>query len=65
MHESYQKIRLSLNILWEPGSQVPREFAALVDGASNVGIQLLLWLGGWVVGELKSNANLNLTCSCS
>ena len=29
MHESYQKIRFSLNISWEPGSQVPREFAAL------------------------------------
>ena len=27
--ESYQKIRLSLNISWEPGSQVPREFVAL------------------------------------
>ena len=26
------KIRLSLNITWEPGSQVPREFAALVVG---------------------------------
>ena len=28
--ESYQKIRLSLYISWEPGSQVPKEFAALV-----------------------------------
>ena len=26
---SYKKIRLSLYISWEPGSQVPREFAAL------------------------------------
>ena len=27
--EAYQKIRLNVNISWEPGSQVPREFAAL------------------------------------
>ena len=26
-----KKIRLSLNISWEPGSQVPREFAALAE----------------------------------
>ena len=30
MPESYQQIRLSLYISWEPGSQVPSEFAALV-----------------------------------
>ena len=30
MRESYQQIRLSLYISWEPGSQVPSEFAALV-----------------------------------
>ena len=30
MRESYQKNRLSLKILWEPGSQVPTEFVALV-----------------------------------
>ena len=30
MHESYQKIRLSLYISWEPGSQVPSDFAALL-----------------------------------
>ena len=29
MREAYQKIRLNVNISWEPGSQVPREFAAL------------------------------------
>ena len=32
MRESYQKFRLSLNISWEPGSQVPRENAALLLG---------------------------------
>ena len=30
MRESYQNIRLSLYISWEPGSQVPSEFAALL-----------------------------------
>ena len=30
MRESYQKNCLSLEILWEPGSQVPTEFAAVV-----------------------------------
>ena len=30
MRESYQKIRLRLYISWEPGSQVPKEFAALL-----------------------------------
>ena len=29
MRESYKNIRLSLYILWEPGSQVPTEFTAL------------------------------------
>ena len=29
--ESYQKIRLSFYISWEPGSQVPRENAALIS----------------------------------
>ena len=29
MREAYQKILLNVNISWEPGSQVPSEFAAL------------------------------------
>ena len=44
MHESYQKIRFSLNISWEPGSQVPREFAALgviVPVLNAKGVQLI------------------------
>ena len=38
MHESYQKIRLTLNISWEPGSQVPCEYAALHTGAKTTQI---------------------------
>ena len=47
--EAYQKIRLNVNISWEPGSQVPREFAAL-------GITLIWHL----IGMLSENDSMKM-----
>ena len=43
--ESYQKIRLSLYISWEPGSQVPKEFAALVSIGVKVEVEIVIEVG--------------------